>query len=150
MLMLLYQTKKVNMYKILIASIIATSGYCVENNQEKDVEMQIQKIKDRQKYEQVISEYRDYLRSVPQTVRSEIEDYRNKVKEINTQKIELYKKLSQEAQQYLAKEREVKKTLSKSKNSEDVSIKNVKEVTTKEVKEEKTTGEEVFENKKSQ
>lgn len=62
-------------------------------------------------YQKVVAEYKQYLKSVSPDVRHEIILYRQEVAEINKTKIALYKKLSQQAQQFLAKERELKKKL---------------------------------------
>lgn len=62
-------------------------------------------------YQQVIDEYKTYVATVGKNVRDEIVDFRKEMAKLNKQKHNTYKKLSQEAQQYLAKERELKRKL---------------------------------------
>lgn len=62
-------------------------------------------------YQQVIDEYKTYVATVDQSVRDEIVDFRKEMARLNKQKHTAYKKLSQEAQHYLAKERELKRKL---------------------------------------
>ena len=62
-------------------------------------------------YQKIVSEYKEYLRHVPSEVRQEIRAYRQEIVQINKAKTALYKKLSQEAQGFLAKERDIKKKL---------------------------------------
>lgn len=64
-----------------------------------------------EEYQKVVGEYKKYLRNVPVAVRQEIRDFRKEVININKEKSALYKKLSQEAQKFLAKEREIKRKL---------------------------------------
>ena len=62
-------------------------------------------------YQKIVTEYKQYLNGVPATVRQEIRGYRREMVQLNKAKSDLYKKLSQEAQKFLTKEREVKKKL---------------------------------------
>lgn len=64
-----------------------------------------------EQYQQVVAEYKQYLRTVPSEVRQEIRTYREKMAELNKIKTGLYKKLSQEAQYFLKSESEMKKRL---------------------------------------
>lgn len=67
--------------------------------------------KDVDQHKKVIEEYKKYLSTVPEGVRDEIREYRKDVIKLNKEKISLYKKLSQEAQDFLSKERSFKKQL---------------------------------------
>lgn len=62
-------------------------------------------------YQKVMTEYREYLSTVPAKVRDEIKDYRKEMVRINKEKTSLYKTLSTEAQNFLKKERSFKKRL---------------------------------------
>lgn len=62
-------------------------------------------------YQQVIEEYKAYVATVDKGVRDEIVEFRKEMAKLNKQKHTTYKKLSQEAQHYLAKERELKRKL---------------------------------------
>lgn len=64
-----------------------------------------------EQYHKIVEEYKAYLKRVPSEVRQEIRVYRQEMVQINKAKAALYKKLSQEAQRFLAKEREIKKKL---------------------------------------
>lgn len=64
-----------------------------------------------EQYHKIVDEYKQYLRTVPAEVRSEIKTYRQEIVQINKAKSATYKKLSQEAQKFLAKERDIKKKL---------------------------------------
>ena len=64
-----------------------------------------------EQYQKIVDEYKQYLRNVPAEVRQEIRAYRQEIVRINKEKSAMYKKLSQEAQNFLAKERTIKKKL---------------------------------------
>jgi hypothetical protein len=64
-----------------------------------------------EQYHKIVTEYKKYLKTVPSEVRQEIRGYRKTIVQINKAKTDLYKKLSQEAQNFLSKEREIKKKL---------------------------------------
>lgn len=70
-----------------------------------------QQFDERQKYNKIVAEYRDYLGTIDEDLRKEIESYRKNVVEINRQKQILYSKLSQQAQSFLENEQEFKKKL---------------------------------------
>ncbi|WP_341754012.1 hypothetical protein [Candidatus Tisiphia endosymbiont of Dioctria rufipes] len=68
--------------------------------------------------QKIESDFKSYAAGVSAELREEIIKYRIEVAKINGQKRELYNKISQEAQNYLARERDYKKRiLSLSKNS---------------------------------
>ena len=52
-------------------------------------------------FQKIIDEFKSYAKSVPQEVQDEIVEYRIKIANLNKQKRQLYKKLSQDAQDYL-------------------------------------------------
>lgn len=61
----------------------------------------------------VIEGFAKYTSQIPADVREEVKNYRIEIAKINQQKRELYKRLSQEAQKYLAEEQKYKKELGK-------------------------------------
>ena len=63
------------------------------------------------KYAAVIEEYKQYLGTIDKQTMKEVQGFRASVDKLNAQKQDLYKRLSQSAQQYLAKEREFKRKL---------------------------------------
>jgi hypothetical protein len=103
----------------------ATHANASQNNQEvenvevpKKIDPKLQakldaKVDDvsEEQYQKIVAEYKEYLRHVPSEVRQEIRAYRQEIVQINRTKAALYKKLSQEAQRFLSKEREIKKKL---------------------------------------
>ena len=66
---------------------------------------------DTEKHKQAVEEYKKFLNGVPPVVRDEIREYRKSVMKINKEKAGLYKKLSQEAQDFLSKEQQFKRKL---------------------------------------
>lgn len=62
-------------------------------------------------YQKIIDEYKKYLNSVPSPVRLEIKQFRMDIAKIQKQKRDLYKKLSVEAQSYLAEEESFRQKL---------------------------------------
>jgi len=64
-----------------------------------------------EKYQKVISDYKKYLSTVNKDVINEVTTFRVEVEKLNKQKQDLYHRLSQEAQSYLATEREFKRKL---------------------------------------
>lgn len=65
----------------------------------------------RLEYEKIIQEYKDYLATIPVETRQEIVAYRREISRLNLEKINLFEKLSQRAQEYLKKERDFKQRL---------------------------------------
>ena len=57
-----------------------------------------------QELQRIIDDFNEYNVKIPAPVREEVKEYRTKIVKINQQKRELYQKISQEAQNYLAKE----------------------------------------------
>jgi len=66
---------------------------------------------DSSKYQTIIEDYKAYIASVDKSVRDEVAEFRKGTAKLNKQKSDMYKSLSQEAQGYLAKERELKSKL---------------------------------------
>lgn len=69
------------------------------------------KLKDPAEFQKVVDEYKEYVSKIPPKIRDEIIGYRKEVAKLNKEKKVLYKKLSQEAQDYLKKEQQYKKKL---------------------------------------
>jgi hypothetical protein len=65
----------------------------------------------KKQYSEIVDAYKKYLATVKNSTREEIREYRKAIAKINKSKIELYKKLSQESQNFLAEERDFKKKL---------------------------------------
>lgn len=69
------------------------------------------KIIEPSEFQKVIDEYKNYVSKISPEIRDEVIAYRKEVARINKEKRMLYKKLSQESQDYLKKEQEYKKRL---------------------------------------
>lgn len=67
--------------------------------------------------QKIIDDFNKYVSGIPANIREEVKKYRFEVAKINNQKRELYRKISQEAQKYLAKEQEYKKRISSLKKN---------------------------------
>lgn len=65
----------------------------------------------RLEYEKIIQEYKDYLATIPVDTRQEIVAYRREISRLNLEKMNLFEKLSQRAQEYLKRERDFKQRL---------------------------------------
>lgn len=65
----------------------------------------------RDELQKIIDDFEAYVAGIPLHVRDEIKEYRVKIANINKEKRELYKKISQEAQNYLTKEQQYKKRI---------------------------------------
>jgi hypothetical protein len=68
-------------------------------------------VEKKNEYQEVVDAYKSYLASVKSDVIDEIRAYRIEIVEINKKKKALYKSLSEEAQEYLAKEAAMKRKL---------------------------------------
>lgn len=66
------------------------------------------KLPDSAEFEKIISEYKAYVAKVKPEIREEVIEYRKEVAKLNKQKRLLFRKLSQESQEYLKKEQEFK------------------------------------------
>ncbi|MEY3197051.1 MAG: hypothetical protein RLZZ59_419 [Pseudomonadota bacterium] len=105
---------KQNVLPPMMKNTPATLPTKEELNSNKSAELKFDEEEDslsKEKYNKIVEEYKKYLLTVKKEVREEIRAYRKEVARINREKIETYKKLSQEAQNFLAKERDLKKQL---------------------------------------
>lgn len=69
------------------------------------------KLRDPAEFHQVVSDYKSYVAKISPEVREEVIDFRKEIARLNKEKGELYKRLSNSAQEYLSKERHYKKKL---------------------------------------
>ncbi|MCC8417073.1 MAG: hypothetical protein LN588_00720 [Rickettsia endosymbiont of Bryobia graminum] len=61
--------------------------------------------------QKIINDFNSYAGKIPVNIREEVKNYRIKIAEINKGKRELYRKISQEAQNYLSEEQKYKKRI---------------------------------------
>lgn len=69
--------------------------------------------------QKIINDFNTYAGKIPANIREEIKNYRIKISDINKEKRELYRKMSQEAQNYLAEEQKYKKKISALKKDQN-------------------------------
>ncbi len=65
----------------------------------------------RDELQKIIDDFEAYIAKIPVNIRDEVKEYRIKIAAINKEKRELYKKISQEAQNYLMEEQKYKKRI---------------------------------------
>lgn len=94
---------------IFILSLISVTTYASEPTT-KDQQQNVDTSTDAD-FEKIITEYREYASSIASELRDEVIEFRKSMASLNKQKRELYQKLSQAAQGYLAKEQEYRKKL---------------------------------------
>lgn len=102
---------KNNFLFMAAATLIAFSSSAAESNSQTEQNLPSQQIRQPSEFQKVIDEYRGYIATIPAETRQEIVEYRKGVARLNKEKISLYKKLSQTAQEYLKKEKMYKKRL---------------------------------------
>jgi len=100
----------------MITTITFATGEKQPTPPSKSSNAEIQKtsadpIKEPAEFQKVVEEYKSYVAKIPAEVREEIITYRKEIAKINKEKRLLYKKLSQEAQNYLKTEQDYKKRL---------------------------------------
>jgi DNA replication initiation complex subunit (GINS family) len=89
----------------LFAAYLTTATFSAEADDNKQIDAAAKS------QEEIISEYKNFVAKLPAKVRDEVIEFRKSIAAINKQKREMYKKLSQEAQNYLIKEQEYRKQL---------------------------------------
>ena len=87
-----------------LASVSASGADSLQKTQD-------QKIKEPAEFQEVINEYKAYVAKIDPKIRDEVIAYRKEIAKLNKQKRLHYRKLSQDAQEYLKKEQEFKKRL---------------------------------------
>lgn len=104
---------KKNVLAILLTIVLSNvSTFAAQDSATNTVEGSTTKnSSDANQFQKVVDEYKAYISKISPDLRKEIVAYRKEVSKINKQKRDLYQKLSQEAQGYLAKEQEYKKRL---------------------------------------
>lgn len=99
---------------ILILPIFNSTVFAIDGKS-NDIKVETQNnnvvLKEPEEFQKIIDEYKEYVAKVSPTIRDEIITYRKEIAKINIDKKMLYKKLSQESQEYLKKEQEFKKKL---------------------------------------
>lgn len=83
-------------------TILATDqAIKVSKPDNSDAHAPAESVKTSANFQKIIDEFKSYAKSVPKKVQDEIIEYRIKIANLNKQKRLLYKKLSQDAQDYL-------------------------------------------------
>lgn len=68
-------------------------------------------LKESADFQKIIDEYKSYVAKISPVIREEVIEYRKEIAKLNKQKRILYRKLSQDSQEYLQKEQQYKKRL---------------------------------------
>lgn len=100
---------------VLIFAMFGVTSYVNATGAGKPVNKQGEKIKQEAEFQEVIDEYKAYVSMVKPEIRDEVIAYRKEIAKLNKQKRLHYRKLSQDAQDYLKKEQEFKKRLPRNK-----------------------------------
>jgi len=95
---------KKNILTVIGVVLLASSALGAKSTKQTDASNTTQSQK-------IVDEYKEYVAKILPEVREEIITYRKEISRINRLKRETYQKLSQEAQNYLAKEQEFRKKL---------------------------------------
>jgi ABC-type phosphate transport system auxiliary subunit len=96
-------------FLISISGFVAFSSFAANENAKNPTATETGPLK--QEYQKVIDEYKKHLQTVPKDLREEVKVFRKEMVRLNNEKREVYKKLSNQAQDFLKKEREFKKKL---------------------------------------
>lgn len=103
---------------VLISSIIlfnfSTNAEDIQNSNKSSPTNNI--VSD-QELQKIVTEFKEYLSTIPESVREEVIEYRRQIAVLMKQKRELFKTLSQDAQNYLKEEQKYKKKLPIDKKS---------------------------------
>lgn len=102
--------KKIKIGVISLLGLFAGTAFASGQN-ENMINNQKEQLKSPVQFQQVIEDYKDYASKISPEIREEVIEYRKSVAKLNKEKKLLYRRLSQEAQQYLKKEQEYKKKL---------------------------------------
>ncbi len=102
---------------IFLASVQNIFASDNDNSLRENVADNTIKIREPAEFEEVINEYKTYVSTISPEIRDEIIAYRKEVAKINKEKRLMYRKLSQEAQEYLKKEQAFKKRLPMNKKA---------------------------------
>lgn len=98
--------KNLKLYVLILAVILPTS-LTLGNNKNQSNSAGSKE----EEFQQVVNEYREYVAKIPVSVRDEVIEYRKEVAKLNKEKRVLYRKLSQDAQDYLKQVQSYKKRL---------------------------------------
>ena len=98
-----------NKAAIFLLTAIICSGNAVASDSSDNAQVPLET--NTTEFQKVVDSYKAYLADVNIKIRDEIIAYRKEVAKLNRLKREEYQKLSQDAQNFLAKEQEFKKKL---------------------------------------
>jgi hypothetical protein len=100
-----------NILKIALFTTIGFSAISFNALAEENKPAIQKQASDQADYEQIKADFRKYMATVNPEIKKEIKNFRSEMKKLNELKFELYKNLTQEAQQFLKTENEFKKKL---------------------------------------
>lgn len=88
-----------------------TDSTGTSHTKEKDTSQKSKKVDETAAYKKAIDDFKTFTLKTKPKVRQEINEYRDAIEKLEKQKIELYNKLTLEAQEFLAKEVKLKRAL---------------------------------------
>lgn len=102
--------KNLKLYILALAIFFPASYSIADDTKASEVSKPVNSSKE-EEFQKVVTEYREYVAKIPASVRDEVVEYRKVVANLNKEKRVLYRKLTQDAQDYLKQEQEYKKKL---------------------------------------
>lgn len=88
-----------------------TDSIDTSHTRQKDTSQKSKKVDEAAAYKKAIDDFKTFTLKTKPKIRQEINEYRDAIAKLEKQKIELYKRLTLEAQEFLAKEVKLKKAL---------------------------------------
>jgi TRAP-type mannitol/chloroaromatic compound transport system substrate-binding protein len=101
----------INLKSLLFLLFLATSFSFTSYAAVTTETNKINNTRNSEDFQKIIDEYKSYVAKISPEIRQEVIDYRKEVAKLNKEKKLLYRKLSQDGQDYLKKEQEYKKKL---------------------------------------
>lgn len=88
-----------------------TDSIGTSHTKQKDTLQKSKKVDEAAAYKKAIDDFKTFTLKTKPKIRQEINEYRDAIAKLEKQKIELYKRLTLEAQEFLAKEVKLKRAL---------------------------------------
>lgn len=104
-------TKKIRLITTILGLLLFNSHSLAAQLTATSAPKHLNKNNTNDELQKIINEFDSYVAGIPQKVREEIKEYRIKIVNVNKEKRELFKRISQEAQSYLAEEQKYKKRI---------------------------------------
>lgn len=102
-------TKKIRLITAMVGLLFLNSTSLADQQPPPSSPKHLNKNNTTDELQKIINDFDSYVATIPANVRTEVKEYRIKIANINKEKRELYKRITQEAQHYLAEEQKYKK-----------------------------------------